>query len=136
MMNCLFCKIVAGEIPSTKVFEDETSFAFLDIAPVSKGHTLIVPKVHAENLISASAETLSAMMPTVQLMAKAAVKAVGAEGFNLHVNNGRASGQLVDHLHFHIIPRFAHDGLEHWPKIAYAEGEAQVVGEKIRKSLM
>jgi len=135
MNNCLFCKIIAGEISSTRVFEDDKTVAFLDINPVNKGHTLVVPKIHAENFIEASTQLLCDMMGVMQKVARGVLAATGAVGFNLHVNNGRVSGQEVDHLHLHIIPRFPEDGLKHWPKVSYAEGEMKEVGKVIKSKI-
>ncbi|MEI7741551.1 MAG: HIT family protein [bacterium] len=135
MSDCLFCKIIAGEIPSTKVYEDQDVVAFLDISPVNKGHTLVVPKSHAENFLVVSEDVSAKAFGAAQKVAKAVLAATGAHGFNLHVNNGHVSGQVVDHLHIHIIPRFEGDGLEHWPKMTYGSGEMWEVGEKIKKSI-
>ena len=104
-MPCLFCAIVSGEIPCQKVYEDASTFAFLDIGPVSEGHTLIVPKTHADNLASGSAETAQQLMATVYRIAPAILKAVGADGYNLGMNHGEAAGQDVFHTHLHIMPR-------------------------------
>lgn len=104
-MQCLFCSIIAGEIPSHKVYEDENTFAFLDIGPVSEGHTLVVPKVHAVDLASGSLEAAEQMMRTVYRIAPAILKAVGADGYNLGMNHGESAGQDVMHTHMHIMPR-------------------------------
>lgn len=104
-MQCLFCSIVSGEIPCQKIYEDENTFAFLDIGPVSEGHTLVVPKVHAVDLASGSLEAAERMMRTVYRIAPAILKAVGADGYNLGMNHGEAAGQDVMHTHVHIMPR-------------------------------
>lgn len=134
-MDCIFCKIIVDQAPSTKVYEDEKFLAFLDIAPTAKGHTLVAPKGHSVNVLDASTATLSDLMPVVQKVAQAVVRATGAEGCTISVNNGRAAHQLVDHLHFHIIPRRQGDGLEPWPHSKYEEGEMQVLGEIIKTEL-
>lgn len=135
-MDCLFCKIVSGSIPSSKVYEDKNCIAFLDIAPASKGHVLVVPKKHSETLADASDETITELSQTVKKVTKALLKE--NEGINVIQNNGKAAGQLVNHLHFHIIPRNSGDGLEvaHWhhPK-KYAEGEMVQVQAKIKNLL-
>jgi histidine triad (HIT) family protein len=104
-MQCLFCAIIAGEIPCHKVYEDEHTFAFLDIGPVSEGHTLVVPKVHAADLGSGSIEAAQQLVATVYRIAPAILKAVGADGYNLGMNHGETAGQDVMHTHMHIMPR-------------------------------
>ncbi len=108
--DCLFCKIVRGEIPCAKVYEDDYFLAFLDIGPIIKGHTLVIPKEHYATLPETPASLLAEMMSVVQRVAGAQMNALKADGTNIIQNNGRASGQLVDHVHFHIIPRFSSDG--------------------------
>src|SRR4030042_4005904 len=103
--DCIFCKIVAGQIPSVKVYEDEIIIAFLDIGPISDGHTLVIPKQHCESFDSCPSELLSKVAARLGKIANAVKKAVHSEGYNLLCNNGRAAGQFVNHLHFHIIPR-------------------------------
>lgn len=135
MEDCLFCKIACGKIPSDKIYEDEEVFAFLDIRPVNKGHALIVPKKHSEDLLHTDDLVLSSMIVHVKKIAEAIVKATGAAGFNLGVNTGAAAGQAVFHVHFHIIPRFSNDGLKNWP---HAESEPKTrndIAEEIKKFL-
>ena len=134
--DCLFCKIISGEIPSAKVYEDEYSFAFLDINPINPGHTLLVPKRHFANLYETSDETLKELTPIIKKLAIAVKKAVSADGINIGMNNDPAAGQLVFHAHFHIIPRHLEDGFRHWRgKRAYKDGEINQVAEKIKASL-
>lgn len=135
MQSCLFCKIVAGDIPSVRVYEDGDFVAFLDIGPNTKGHTLVVPKAHERDLLDAHENTLVGILKVTQRLAAAVLQATGAEGFNLHVNNGHTSGQEIDHLHLHIIPRFKDDSLKHWPKISYADGEMEMLGDSIREKV-
>ena len=104
-MQCLFCLIIAGEIPCQNVYEDENTFAFLDIGPVSEGHTLVVPKVHTNDLASGSLEAAQQIMTTVYRIAPAILRAVGADGYNLGMNHGESAGQDVVHTHIHIMPR-------------------------------
>lgn len=130
--NCIFCKIVKGEVPSAQVYEDDSTFAFLSIGPNNQGHTLVIPKDHATAIYDLQEETLLPLMRTIQRMAKAVKSAMGADGINLHMNNDAPAGQAVFHAHIHIIPRFKGDGLEHWPGKKYAEGEAEAVAEKIK----
>ncbi len=112
-MRCIFCRIVAGEIPATVVYEDELTLAFLDIAPLIKGHTLVIPKAHFEHIGGIPPALLGACMNTAQRIAAAQVAVLDADGVNLHQANGAAAGQVVPHLHFHVVPRFANDG-HHW----------------------
>lgn len=106
MNDCLFCKIIAGQVPSHKIYEDEKTYAFLDIGPVSKGHALVVPKEHAADLNSGSEEAAVAAMATVHRIAPIIMKALGAKGYNLGMNHGVAAGQDVFHTHLHIMPRY------------------------------
>lgn len=115
MADCVFCKIIKGEIPCYKVYEDSEVLAFLDINPNTPGHTVVIPKKHSANLIAADNSDLAKVLVVIKKIASAIVAGVGAQGFNLGVNNGQAAGQLVEHVHFHIIPRQAGDGLVHWP---------------------
>lgn len=104
-MACLFCSIVSGAIPCQKVFENDHVFAFLDIGPVSEGHTLVVPKIHAANLAEGSEVEARELMAAVYRIAPAIMRAVGADGYNLGMNHGACAGQEVDHTHLHIMPR-------------------------------
>lgn len=135
MSDCVFCKIVAGEIPSHEVYEDKDYLAFLDISPVNPGHALVIPKAHYADLLSTPDEVLSGFVVVVKKVAAAVVKGLGMEGFNLSVNNGRVAGQVVEHVHFHVIPRLPNDGQQIWHGKPYAEGEAAEVAEKIRIAL-
>lgn len=135
MTDCLFCKIIRGEIPCEKVYEDGEVFAFLDIRPVNPGHTLVVPKKHVADLMVSDDATLGAVMSAARKLSAAALRATGAQGINIEVNNGVAAGQVIFHLHLHIIPRFEGDGFKHWPGKEYAAGEANAMAEKIRREM-
>jgi histidine triad (HIT) family protein len=135
MTDCIFCKIVAGGIPANKVFENDEFLAFLDIHPINLGHTLIVPKEHHENLFDLPENLLEKIMSLVQKVAQAVEKATEADGINIGMNNKRAAGQLVDHAHIHIIPRFENDGLVHWPGKKVSSDDLMNIGEKIKNSL-
>ncbi|HWO07468.1 MAG TPA: HIT family protein [Candidatus Paceibacterota bacterium] len=135
MPNCIFCKIIRGELPSTKIYEDETTLAFLDIHPVNPGHTLVVPKEHAENIFEISPEQWAAVQETVRRVAIAIEKGLQADGVNVNMNNREHAGQVVDHAHVHLIPRFKGDGFAHWPHSNYQEGEAVATADKIKKAL-
>ncbi len=109
-MNCVFCRIVRGELPAHKIYEDSETLAFLDIHPMTDGHTLVIPKAHAERLSELSPELVGRLFQTVQKVAGRLAGALGAPAFNIGMNDGRAAGQAVPHLHVHIIPRFPNDG--------------------------
>ena len=111
--DCLFCKIVAGEIPSARVYEDADVLAFVDIGPIVKGHTLVIPRQHWESLADAPADVLARVMAAAREIARAQMNALGADGVNLFQANGAAAGQVVPHLHVHVVPRFKTDG-HHW----------------------
>ena len=135
MNDCIFCKIVRKEIPATVIHENDRVLVFMDIKPVNPGHLLVVPKVHFDDYASTSEEALREMAVSAKRMGKAAMAALGAPGFNLAVNNGRLAGQLVDHVHLHVIPRFEGDGHELWHGTPYAEGEMQAVADKLKTAL-
>jgi histidine triad (HIT) family protein len=106
---CIFCKIIAGQIPSYKVYEDEVVFAFLDIGPLVKGHTLVVPKAHHATVMETPPEVLAAVNARMPRLARAVLGATGAPACHVLVNNGPQAMQSVSHLHYHIIPRRAGD---------------------------
>jgi histidine triad (HIT) family protein len=136
MNDCIFCKIVKGDIPSSKVYEDKDILAFLDIAPANKGHALVVTKAHHETMIDMPPDLLKKMAEATQKIARAVVKATQADGFNVFMNNKKQAGQLVPHVHFHIVPRFSNDGISfEWPHQKYAENEIQEYQERIKKFL-
>ena len=110
-MDCLFCKIVGGEIPAERVAESTNFLAFLDVAPVTPGHTLIVPKGHATNLLELHEALGNELVAFTQRVAQALVAATAASGFNVVMNNGTCAGQAVPHAHLHVIPRKEGDGI-------------------------
>ncbi len=111
MADTIFTRILSGEIPCHRVYEDELVFAFLDIGPLSEGHTLVIPKEPAETLDKLSAESAAAIGRVLPAISRAVVKATGATDFNVIQNNGRPAHQEVDHVHFHIIPKVKGAGL-------------------------
>jgi len=121
--DCIFCKILAGDIPCAKVFESDTCLAFLDIAPVNAGHTLVLTKGHYPTLMDIPAELGSDLTAALSQVGKAVMEATGADGLNLIQNNYEAAGQLVHHAHFHLIPRHSDDGLKLWPQSGYENPE-------------
>jgi histidine triad (HIT) family protein len=135
MEDTIFGKIIRRELPADIVYEDEDTLAFLDINPVSPGHTLVIPKKPARNIFDIDPDSLAAVMKTVQKVALAIKAATGAEGMGISMNNERAGGQVVFHMHVHVIPRFPKDGLFMWPQRKYGNGENVAVAEKIRNAL-
>ncbi|WP_422927702.1 HIT family protein [Singulisphaera sp. PoT] len=134
--SCLFCKIVRGDIPSSKVLETEDAIAFLDIHPVNKGHVLVVPKHHHPHLVELP-EALAAHVGSIlPRLCRAVQAATGADGFNVIINNGTAAGQTVDHGHWHIIPRFHDDPVEWpWPHSEYVGDELGQMRFRIEREL-
>jgi histidine triad (HIT) family protein len=134
--DCIFCKIASGHIPSAKIYEDDIVVAFLDIGPVSDGHTLIMPRQHFEKVHSCPPELLGQIWTRLGKIANAVALAAGADGYNILCNNGRAAGQVVDHLHFHIVPRKIGDGVfAQWPSYKYRPGQVEIIADKIKKHL-
>lgn len=133
MKDCIFCKIIRGEIPATKVYENDEIIAFLDIMPVNPGHTLVISKEHYENLLSTPEDILCEMISKAKLIAKAVVSGMGAGGFNLGVNNGKVAGQIVPHIHFHIMPRYPEDGRVLWLGKKSDPKELEKIAQKIKE---
>ncbi|HUH48752.1 MAG TPA: HIT family protein [Mycoplana sp.] len=131
----IFAKILRGEIPSHKVYEDEHALAFMDVMPQGTGHTLIVPKAPSRNILDADPETLARVIPVVQKIAVAAKEAFEADGVTVIQFNEPASGQTIYHLHFHVIPRF--DGVPLKPHSGVMEDQAVLVAnaQKMRDAL-
>ncbi|MDY6853058.1 MAG: HIT family protein [Thermodesulfobacteriota bacterium] len=110
MADCIFCKIVAGEIPSIKVYEDDGLLAFMDINPATRGHCLLIPKAHHKDIMAMPGDLLKDLVAAAQGLAKASVSALGADGVNLLQSNGLAANQIIPHFHLHIMPRWTNDG--------------------------
>lgn len=136
IQDCIFCKIVKGDIPAAKVHEDKDILTFLDIMPANTGHCLIVPKNHCENLMDMPEKDLMALAKTAQKVAKAISLSMGCEGVNLVMNNGKVAGQVVFHAHIHVIPRFKDDGHDLKLKHGKYQGmEMEETAKKIAKFL-
>lgn len=132
MDDCIFCKLANGVFPTATVYEDEDFRAILDIAPAHKGHVILLPKTHADNLYELDDAIAAKALPIAKKIAVAVKKATGCDGINILQNNEPAAGQTIFHLHIHIIPRYADDGiLPVWPQGSYADGEAADWAAKI-----
>lgn len=114
-MDCIFCKIINGEIPSYKIYEDNDIFVILDINPVSTGHVLILPKKHFEMPETTDDEVLAKMIVISKKIGQKIKKILKSDGFNININNGKSAGQIIFHTHFHIVQRFENDNLKLWP---------------------
>jgi histidine triad (HIT) family protein len=135
MDDCIFCKIIAGNMSAEIIYEDENAIAFLDIKPTNPGHVLVVPRRHYRNVFDATEDVLRHMTTTVKRLSTPIFKAVEAHGLNLIMNNEPAAGQLVFHAHIHMVPRFETDGFRHWKGKAYKKGEMAEVARKIKAEL-
>ena len=130
--DCIFCKIAAGQIPARVVLGKPAWMAFLDVAPQSEGHLLVIPADHFVRLDELPAELAGDMLGQLPALARAVMDVPGAAGYNILQNNGRVAGQEVQHVHFHIIPRSAGDGLGYrWHPKSYAEGRAEELHAKL-----
>lgn len=139
MSNCIFCKIIAGEIPSVKVYEDEHVYAFMDIMPLSKGHTLLIPKSHREFVYDMTSEEAGKLFSVAPKIASAIKETFEPEGMNLLNNNGAKAGQSVFHFHLHFIPRYgASDGFgAKWmtKEKEYTTEKIQELAEQVKTKL-
>jgi histidine triad (HIT) family protein len=134
--NCIFCKIIAGEIPSATVYEDNDFKAIMDIGPAAKGHIIILPKKHSDELYDLDDDTAAKALLVARRLAKAMKEELKCDGINMLQNNGEASGQTVFHFHLHLIPRFFGDQVQMtWKQGKYAEGEAALIAKAIAEKL-
>jgi histidine triad (HIT) family protein len=135
--DCIFCKIIAGELPATKVFEDADTLAFMDIGPVVKGHTLVIPKEHYPDMASTPPDVLQKLIVVVRKIAQAHAEGLSAAGMNVTQANGKLAGQVVPHIHFHIIPRFENDTCSfNWTPHKYDSNEdMNEFAERIKKGI-
>lgn len=132
MEESLFMKIIKREVPADIVYEDDTTIAFLDIHPVTLGHTLVVPKKQVRNIFDVDDKTLCTLMKTVQYVASHLRDALCADGMNINTNNESAAGQVIFHMHVHLIPRFNEDKLTMWPHMETSQEELRDLAKKIR----
>ena len=135
-MDCIFCKIASGELPAHKLFEDERTVAFLDLFPGTRGHALVIPRAHAQDLAELAPADRDAVMATAQRVAGALRSELGAEGLNLHQSNGEAAGQVIFHFHMHLLPRRKGDGLRSpWQPGVGDQGELAALATRIRSGM-
>ena len=135
-MDCIFCKIIKGEIPAEKIYEDEHVIAILDANPRAAGHRIVIPKIHAPTLFELPDDEITPFFKTVKNVSRQIYKALHPAGLTMGLNHGEASGQTVDHLHFHIIPRFEGDGGGSVQSVVNnpPERELSEVAERIRRA--
>ncbi len=134
--DCIFCKILAGDIPSTRIYEDAHVVAFMDIGPIVKGHALVVPRQHVESIMQARPDMLAQVIEVARKVAQAQLNGLKADGVNIFQANGAVAGQVVPHLHFHVVPRFKNDH-HHWNWAAKkydSFDEMKQVAEALRKA--
>ncbi len=135
MTDCLFCKIISRQIPAEIVYEDDDVLSFLDIKPTTPGHTLVIPKQHSVGLHDAEPAVLEKLIVSTQVVARALLSALDISAFNLIQNNGSVAGQVIPHLHFHLIPRYPTDGLELWRGHDTTSEARQALAVKIKASI-
>lgn len=134
--ECIFCKLVQGEIPSAKVYEDDLTIAFMDIGQATRGHVLVASKRHAVNLLELTAEEAGAVMQTAQRVAAAVNQAFDPDGINIFQANGAPAGQTVFHFHLHVLPRFEGDGLSiAWQRNEPGMATLNALAEQLRAQL-
>ncbi len=134
--DCIFCKIAAGQIPCHKIYEDEDVLAFLDVNPLSAGHTLVIPKTHNQTLDEVSEDVAAKIGRVLPRLSRAVKQATGINAWNILQNNGSEAHQAVDHVHFHIIPKDADGGLGiTWPADQLVSDEAEPLIKLIREAL-
>ena len=134
--NCLFCKIVAKSIPAAVIYEDEFVLAFLDINPMTLGHTLVIPKIHAENILDLPDDQIDPFFQAVKKIVALLQERLELRGFTIGINHGKMSGQAIDHLHVHIVPRYEgdkggslHSVVKNPPQESLEEIQAKIIGK-------
>ena len=136
MADCIFCKIIDGDVPAAKLIETDRVISFLDINPVNPGHALVVPKRHVTSLLDLQQNELHVAIFVAKRVAGAVVEATDSPAFNIVHNTGEAAGQEIDHTHFHVIPRRPDDGVEFgWRQLSYEEGKLEELQRAIRDRL-
>jgi len=135
MSECIFCKIINREIPANIVYENDMILAFLDINPINRGHTLIVPKKHYRDVYDITEDYLKEVAVVAKKISRAVKRGLRAEGVNILHASGEAAQQSVFHFHLHLVPRCKDDGLNTWPRSEYKEEDLGVVAEEIRSAI-
>lgn len=134
--DCIFCKIISGEIPSATIYENSKFKVIMDIAPANKGHVLILPKEHFDNIYDIDTATAGQLFELAALVARTLKSVLDCDGMNILQNNGTVAGQTVFHFHMHIIPRYEGDTVNMgWKELSYGDGEMEQLREAIRKEL-
>jgi len=134
--DCVFCKIIKGEIPAATLIETDKVISFLDINPVNLGHALVVPKRHVASFLDLQQDELHVAIFIAKRVAAAVTEATGSPAFNILQNTGECAGQLIDHVHLHVIPRRPDDGFElGWRQLEYEEGELEKLQKAIEQRL-
>ena len=131
-MDCIFCKIISGEIHSLKVYEDQFALVFMDIAADVDGHMLAIPKTHVNSILDCDSNTLNSLMAAVKKVSDHCVNVCGYDGVNLLNANGESAGQSVSHFHIHIIPRNKEDGIDAWPQFGGAKYTIEEIYNNVR----
>lgn len=132
MNNCIFCKIIAGEIPAAKIYEDDLVVAFLDIGPINLGHALVIPKEHHESSSTIPEHVAGRMFHVGSRIGIAIRRKFDYDAFNLHLADGTAAGQVVMHCHLHVVPRGVEDGFRwNWRQLKYEDGQLQEYAETL-----
>ena len=132
MEDCIFCKIASGKIQGLRIYENDETLAFMDIAKDVDGHILVIPKKHYKNILDCDVDTLSAVLKTVKTVSNHLTEQCGFDGVNLLNASDESAGQSVPHFHIHIIPRKRNDGIDAWPKFEEAKEDIQTVFEKVK----
>lgn len=134
--DCIFCRIISGEIPSTTIYENSKFKVIMDIAPANKGHVLILPKEHYDNIYDIDTATAGELFELAAMTARALKSVLDCDGMNILQNNGTVAGQTVFHFHMHIIPRYEGDTVNiGWKELSYEDGEMKQLREAIRKEM-
>lgn len=131
MSDCIFCKILAKQIPSHKIYEDDRTYGFLSIQPVNAGHALVIHKHHHSDIFDTPEEDMKDLAVAAKHVAMKLKKVLKVDGVNLGMNNGAAAGQVIFHAHLHVIPRLSTDGLKHWPHKDAKPEELKAIAEKL-----
>jgi histidine triad (HIT) family protein len=136
MGECIFCKIIKGEIPAAKIYEDDMVFAFLDIAPINYGHVLVIPKEHHQSASTIPEAVAGRMFHVGSRIGIQLKRRDEYDAYNLHLADGTAAGQVVMHAHLHVVPRGVEDGFRwNWRQLAYGEGEMQKLAAELQEKV-